>query len=525
MHNEENQEMTSPSDQACSFFVPDEETRSLDQHPPAQKIGHNKELNSELAKEMNELSMADRDELLRDIHGVNDHIEETPEFVAQKLVELEKALKQIRNKDAYDLAQSKSPEYVSEGNFRLLFLRADRFAPYKAAVRMVRHFETKLELFGPGKIARDIEMDDLEEDGIACLESGFTQTLPVRDSSGRSISCWIPELRPRDCSIEARMRACFYGGMIALWDEETQKKGIVIIVYLFGERTTEFDPNGAWKLPALSGCMPIRVASCHVCMNDSKLSPLIALGLMVTGSYTRLRHRYHRGTFEITGFYCLGCGHSSYLFSHQPLSSIMLVFCNTGTPQECFYQLLTFGIPGHALPFTKDGELLEKTKDKWELVRRQEKNVPKDKRVKVPASFDVLLGRGKPLQDNPGNVRYRHFIEQNSERYTTASRHLKTVIAEHLLDAVQARDGRFLKLGDNGWTEADDKEARAKISHSFRSLRSAILSKEMDKSKTKPEDKSRPAVSHARPELENKEVDTHISSAKRMKPQSDLFSL
>jgi hypothetical protein len=83
MHNEENQEMTSPSDQACSFFVPDEETRSLDQHPPAQKIGH-KELDSELAKEMNELSMAERDELLRDIHGVNDHIEETLQSLLRK---------------------------------------------------------------------------------------------------------------------------------------------------------------------------------------------------------------------------------------------------------------------------------------------------------------------------------------------------------------------------------------------------------------------------------------------------------
>jgi hypothetical protein len=103
---------------------------------------------------------------------------------------------------------------------------------------------------------------------------------------------------------------------------------------------------------------------------------------------------------------------------------------------------LTFGIPGHALPFNKDGELLEQTKEEWELVRRQEQNVPKDKRVRVPESYDVLLGRGKPLQANPGNVRYRHFIEQNNERYTKATRNLKTVISEHLLD-------RRLKGGDS----------------------------------------------------------------------------
>jgi hypothetical protein len=299
--DEENQEIASPSDQNYSFFVPDEETRSLAQHPPAQKI-EKKEMDSQLAKEMNQLSMAERDEVLRDIHGVNDDIEETPEFVAQKLVELEKALEKIRKKDAYDLAQSKSPEYVSEGRFRLMFLRADRFAPHKAAGRIVRHFEMKLELFGAEKIARDIQMDDLDEDGIACLQSGFTQVLPVRDSSGRAIVCWIPALRP-DCPLEARLRRWFYGSMITLWDEDTQKKGIVVIVYLMGERTTEFEPSAAWNLPAMTGCIPMRVSSCHICMNDSKLSPLIALGLMVAGSYTRLRHRYHHGTLETTGLY------------------------------------------------------------------------------------------------------------------------------------------------------------------------------------------------------------------------------
>jgi hypothetical protein len=280
-------------------------------------------MDSQLAKEMNQLSMAERDELLCDIHGVNDVIEETPEFVAQKLVELEKALEKIRKKDAYNLAQSKLPEYVSEGNFRLMFLRADRFNPHKAAGRIVRHFEMKLELFGPEKIARDIQMDDLEEDSIACLESGFTQVLPVRDSSGRAIICWIPALRP-DCSIEARLRSWFYGGMITLWDEETQKKGIVFIVYLIGERTTEFDRNGAWSLPALAGRSATRVSSMHVCMNDSKLNPLIALGLMVAGSYARLRYRYHRGTLEKSGFYCMGF---SFIFSLTNLfPSLCLLF-------------------------------------------------------------------------------------------------------------------------------------------------------------------------------------------------------
>ena len=286
-----------------SFFFPDEEILSLNMPPPAQTI-ENQDMDSQLAKEMNQLSMAEREEVLRDIHGVNDDIEETPEFVAQKLVELENALQSIRKKAAYNLAQSMSPQYVCERIFRLMFLRGDRFDPHKAAGRIVRHFETKLTLFGPDKIARDIEMDDLGEDGISSFESGFSPLLPVRDSSGRAIFCWIPALRDTTCSIQARLRHIFYGSMISMWDEETQKKGIVILVYMLGETTVKFDPHGAWHISALSRCLPPRISSIHVCVNDSRLSPLIGLGLMASGSYSRLRYRYHHGTpFTKIGFF------------------------------------------------------------------------------------------------------------------------------------------------------------------------------------------------------------------------------
>jgi hypothetical protein len=145
---------------------------------------------------------------------------------------------------------------------------------------------------------------------------------------------------------------------------------------------------------------------------------------------------------------------------------------------ECYYQLLTFGIPGNTLPIDKNGKFKEKNQkerlERWDIIRLQEQHVPMEDRVLVPGSFDVLLGRGRPLQENPGNIRYRHIIEEHIETYNEASKLTKTFMADDVIKTVQSRRGRFLKLTLNGWTEADDKEARGKVSHSFRSRRTAI---------------------------------------------------
>ena len=52
---------------------------------------------------------------------------------------------------------------------------------------MVHHFETKQELFGEDKVARDITLDDFDKDDMACIKAGGYQILPVRDRAGRCI--------------------------------------------------------------------------------------------------------------------------------------------------------------------------------------------------------------------------------------------------------------------------------------------------------------------------------------------------
>jgi hypothetical protein len=149
-----------------------------------------------LAKEMNQLSVEEREKVLEDVHGIARAVDESLDSVKNSLVLLEEELSKItRNKVAFDLAKFQSKEYVSSEKLRLMFLRAESFDAYKAAVRMVRFFDEKYKLFGVDKLTKDIVLADLDPDDIAALEKGFYQVLSERDCAGRKVLCFFPKLK------------------------------------------------------------------------------------------------------------------------------------------------------------------------------------------------------------------------------------------------------------------------------------------------------------------------------------------
>ena len=148
-----------------------------------------------MVQEMSQLSFEERSRVTEDIHGVSDEIEETPKFVKEKLEELEKELNEIpaQNKKAYTMAKNSDSEYVTNPQRCLMFLRAELFDAGKAAMRMVKDYQVKLELFGPDLLGRDIQFDDLTPRDVDCLVFGSMQLLPCRDSRGRGIFLWMPQ--------------------------------------------------------------------------------------------------------------------------------------------------------------------------------------------------------------------------------------------------------------------------------------------------------------------------------------------
>jgi hypothetical protein len=160
------------------------------------------------ARELSEMSMDDREQVYYDVHGVSrSTVEETDDLIDQSLAELDKEIAKIDKKKAFDLARVQNSSFVDNRKSTLKFLRADEFDCRLAAKRIVRFYQSKLELFGESKLTQDIRLKDLsEEDDRACVESGLGQLLPRRDRAGRAIFAWSRPLLPTDhCPIITRV--------------------------------------------------------------------------------------------------------------------------------------------------------------------------------------------------------------------------------------------------------------------------------------------------------------------------------
>lgn len=91
------------------------------------------------------------------------------------------------NHAALDLALEKHPTYLLAPDFLLKFLRTEKFDVFATAIRMCRHFEVKLDIFGEEALGREITLDDLDEDDMAALKSGYIQVLQSKDHSHRPV--------------------------------------------------------------------------------------------------------------------------------------------------------------------------------------------------------------------------------------------------------------------------------------------------------------------------------------------------
>jgi len=398
-----------------------------------------KELGDEFISELNKLSMQERDEVTHDVHGINSVSEEDPEFISRSLESFESELRIIPeiDKGAYLKAREKNSDYVMGKKFVLMFLRADQFDTKASAARVVAFFQIKLNLFGEDKLDRDIRLDDLDEDDVTCLESGYAQVLNSRDRAGRAIFMLMPMLR-KIKSLENRCRAIYMVLMHALKDEETQKNGIILIAYNVG-RGKSTDRTAILKTGQTFFSIPARMTGVHYCYDDEKLRPLFYIAMFAVQKAARLRARFH-----------------------------------LGTDMEIIYNLMTFGIPNEALPVNFNGTLrLEAHRDYVRRIRNADAVNDDVERIHVPGKYDVLLGRGKPLQKYSGNLNYHYVIETYHERYEAAAKGVKAELAMEIVMRIKNQGGRFLKQDEVGWTVITDEAAKTKVSHTFRNHRIA----------------------------------------------------
>ena len=140
-----------------------------------------------ISKKMHQLTVEEREHALQVIHGVSsdDCIEETVDFLSEKLIQLEIELKKIPNKSYLELARKQSAEYVTK--VAIQFLRAKMFHVEKVAVRLVRFFDLKKTLFGTERLGKDLTFADLPKEDREAFEIGSIQLLPQKDRAGRAV--------------------------------------------------------------------------------------------------------------------------------------------------------------------------------------------------------------------------------------------------------------------------------------------------------------------------------------------------
>ncbi len=451
-------ELTLPSEYAISDLSSDDDDnialfRRDDVFTTNEDSASPDDVDTLLAQDLAQLSMAEREKVFFDLHGVSGEVNETPEMIRGSLHMLQEQLDAIEDKHAYTKALSMDSTYVQAQTLQLKFLRADRFDPVAAAKRLTKFFEFKLELFGEDLLVRDITQDDLDDQDLKALYSGRGYDLPFRDRAGRLIVFTVPQ--SVDVPIRAVLRTVLYASMVYCEDDETQRKGQIHISYLVGQQLNlqqmgqRRELNQAWA--KLVTGMPLRLEAIHMCADSFVWRPIFAIFKIRAALFTRVRIREH-----------------------------------IGDRNQIVFRLQTFGIPTHGFPMMEDGVTLAcLSVDRWKKRRILEQLLKKEVehkcaeklakahviRVGTPGQKDVLLGRGRAYYSHVGNLRLKKIVIERITMYEQAGHTEKQKVSAEIVKLIQSESGRFLRDDGVGWVEVDDETATKKVSHGFRTLR------------------------------------------------------
>lgn len=224
-----------------------------------------REMDVLLAQAMTGLTLEEREETQEVIHGVMEEIIEDTAEIDNALQDLNGHLSFIKRGSMYEMAESMDPKYVNSRAFRMMFLRANEYDPKASAEQMIKFFELKHHLFGVGKLTKDIRMEDLNEEDIACLKDGWVQ-LGGRDRSRRQIIVIVASLLEAAKSLQIAIRVLYFVLMRTFQQsDETQIRGNISIWYSAGQFSAK--ANGRYCEAYMAAqALPQKKAAIHFCV-------------------------------------------------------------------------------------------------------------------------------------------------------------------------------------------------------------------------------------------------------------------
>jgi len=234
-----------------------------------------------------------------DIYGQR-HPVECSELIAAKLKDLEIELDKlpISDKQGWGQAKAKCPDIVNDDAFKLMFLRAEVYNADLAALRLVKYWDKRIELFGLNKAFRPLKLDGALQGDETALGMGFTRLVPAQDEHGRSILLADPS--KQDASLyerESMLRAMWYVLHASLENEDAQKRGIVMIIVPKNARFKQFDRHlSKMLMESIKGCLPVRVSAFHICQPPTFFSMIWPIMNLFLGERLRKRVKVYSGS-------------------------------------------------------------------------------------------------------------------------------------------------------------------------------------------------------------------------------------
>ncbi|CAJ1960440.1 unnamed protein product [Cylindrotheca closterium] len=411
------------------------------------------EMETLVSEAMNQLSFDERQRQQEALHGVEEGIIEDEALISSALEELDSHLLRRSNTDrsAYEKAERMDPHYVGATALRLMFLRCNRYDAKASAGQMLKFFEMKQQLFGDEKLVKEITMEDLDADDLACLNCGFLRMIG-KDQSSRHVFLGIPALRSFK-ALKNEMKSHFFFKMSLLKYEEIQLRGVVRISYEVGHcrNKTSF---GMLEFARLSNAIPLRMASIHLCIDDIKAFFVYDLALKALRPTQRAKLKIHYGTHL-----------------------------------ECQYRLSSYGISRSLLPFDPSTNVITQK----HLIHLSPTNPISSVLSTTVTVFEpsqpfalgntdnVLFSRGRTGR-NRGNLRLRTLVTESSRRYDSGSNESKRVVVDDIISKIHGTGGRFLKQQSttklhtaSSWVQLPVEEVRTKITQMFRNKKRAAL--------------------------------------------------
>jgi hypothetical protein len=343
----------------------------------------------------------------------------------------------IKRGTVYEIAETLDSSYVSDPDFRLMFLRANDLQPEPAARQMIKFFDVKLKLFGKDKLIKDITLNDLDDDDKATLRNGSLQ-VRQSDVTSTTIVTELPGLRSFK-TIENELRARYYLLMSVLTSKEVQGQGVVIVAYTIGSFKDKLNGSGFTDHAKLSVALPIPMKNLHFCYDDCAQYIIASAAMKILPLELKKRVKLHHGS-----------------------------------EMECMHSLARYGIPLGCLPVIHgDGAAILHDHLTWcsnreiidsaKITHRQSSSALSVGGFQ-PAKNDVLFGCNNRL--HPGNAKFHTLIDNLQDRYEAADQEGRVKVSLLVVFSMKGTGSRFLTFDTRSmkWKEMQDTDVRRKAS-------------------------------------------------------------